>query len=73
LAPDIETPITLLIVSPEIWDDTVNVKAEDPPPLVDISSDDAKVEGALPLVVPPADAHPIVGPIDHRENFTTKV
>lgn len=77
MAPDIETPIMLLIISPENLDDTVNVKVEDPPPLVDIPSEDAKVKGAPPPGVPPADTHPIVGPIvvsiDHQENFTTKV
>ena len=77
LAPDDETPIMLLTASPKFLDDTVIIKVEDPPLLVDIPFDDAKVEGALPLVVPPTDAHPIVEPIlvyiDHQEKFTTKV
>lgn len=77
MTPDIETPIMLLIISPENLDDTVNVKVEDPPPLVDIPYEDAKVKGAPPLGEPLADTHPIVGPIvvfiDHQENFTTKV
>jgi len=50
LAPDIEPLIVLPTVSPEVFDDTSNVKVDDPPPLVNIPSGDTKVEGVPPPV-----------------------
>jgi hypothetical protein len=76
LTPNIEPHIVLPTVSSEVMDDTVNAKAEDPLPLVDIPSGDIKVEVALPFVATPTDARPTVEPIvvsiDHHEDFTTK-
>jgi hypothetical protein len=63
LPPDIEPPIVLPTVSPEVFDDTDNVKVNDPPPLVNIPSNDAKVVGVPPLVVPPPDAYTVVAPV----------
>jgi len=77
LAPNIEPHIVLPTVSPEVMNDIVNAKADDPLPLVDIPSGDVKVEGTPPLVVTPTNAHPtvelVVVSIDHQEHFTTKI
>jgi len=75
-APDIEPPIVLLTVSPQVLDDSNNCKFDDPQPLVDIPYGDAKMDDVPPLVVPALDAalvgEPVVVSIDQREQFTTK-
>jgi len=76
LTLDIEPPTVLPTISPAVMNDSSNAKVKDPPPITNITSNDAKVEGAYSLVVPPADDHPAIRPvvvsIDHREKFTTK-
>jgi len=47
LTPKIEPPILLPTVSSQVLDDPDNAKVEVPPPLVDNTLDDAKVEIAL--------------------------
>jgi len=75
-APDIQPPIGLPIVSPQVLDDFSNVKSKDPPSLVDIPSYDVKMDDVPPLVVHAANValvvEPVVVSIDHQEQFTTK-